>query len=385
MNLERHTLLVTAILLWLLLGVLIPQSSSAQEVRCASGAVDPRGRATLRHHLGQAHNQRAPQDFTEAFSLTKPWVLSIAAGEIVKAKIPKTKDTFVPKSEGSAIIWGSERYIVTNAHVIKGYSELRARTHHRRVIRLRLVGVYKELDIALLETQTPEALADLPSACYRTALPPIGSWVAAVGHPYSMPYSLSTGVISAHHRGARLSEWARYFPGFIQTNITLNPGNSGGPLIDQEGFMVGMNTAIREGAVGMSLALPISRIKPVIEQLRQSGEFKRSYVGLNLSKVSYNRAKRAGYMTPVGVRVKRVAEGGPADIAGIKRNDIILKVNGREFHDPGALSWYMVSALPEIPITIELVRTLPTKRKGLAMIVPKQSAKRDKVKYSVGK
>jgi S1-C subfamily serine protease len=133
---------------------------------------------------------------------------------------------------------------------------LRAKTFERQIIELEVVGIYRPLDIALLKPQDPDALKRSRVACYSTASLRPGKWVAAVGHPYSMPYSLSTGAISALERGEILSEWTRSFPGFIQSDLTLNPGNSGGPLIDQRGVMLGLNTAIHGSGVGMFFVLP---------------------------------------------------------------------------------------------------------------------------------
>lgn len=344
--------------------------SYAQEVRCSSPTEDAADRSWIYAPLN-------PHDFTGAFHQARPWVLSVAAGEVNLVEKPNkaAKKTFSAKSEGSAILWGDQKYILTNAHVIKNFPELRARTYHQRVLRLDVVAIYEPLDIAVLKTRTPHALDDLPSACYYEVLPPIGSWVAAVGHPYSMPYSLSTGVVSAHNRGELLSEWAHYYPGFIQTNITLNPGNSGGPLIDQRGVMVGMNTAVRQGAVGMSLSLPLSRIIPVMNQLTHHRAFKRSFVGLTLSHVSYQRSKAAGLDRPRGVRVKRIKEGGPATLAGLKRNDLILKVNGKPFDHPSELSWYLISSIPNVPLYIEYLRVESEVSRGFTMITPRSSSR----------
>lgn len=316
-----------------------------------------------------------PFDFTSAFQATRPWVISIAAGIIKdKIKFDKTvKSIFEPKSEGSGVLWGKSRYIVTNAHVIQNHKEIRAKTYQKQVLRLEVLGIYKELDLAILKTSTPNALINLPSACYTETLPPVGTWVAAIGHPYSMTYSLSTGVVSAHHRGQTLREWARYFPGFLQTNITLNPGNSGGPLVDQRGVMIGLNTAIRQGAIGMSFTLPMSRIIPVVSQLSQTGQFKRSYLGLKLSTVSYLRGKKAGFSSPIGVRVKSVTAHGPAARAGLQKNDIIMAINGQVFNHPSSLSWRLISAIPEVPVTVEVVRSGATIHHYLTTLIPKSA------------
>lgn len=299
-----------------------------------------------------------PRDMSLAFERAKHWVLSVGSGEQVTRprKRGGTKQVFKNNQSGSGVIWGDERWILTNAHILDGGPVLRAKTFERQIVKLEVVGVYRPLDIALLKPQDPEALKGLKSACYATATPRPGMWVAAVGHPYSMPYSLSTGAVSALERGELLPEWARSFPGFIQSDLTLNPGNSGGPLIDERGVMLGLNTAIHGSGVGMSFALPLSRLLPVIEQIKRTGEFKRSYVGLKLSKMSYRRGERASLPPRSGVRVRRVTDGGPAQLAGLRNDDIILSINGKPTHHHHTLSWQMVATPADTSMILEVLR-----------------------------
>lgn len=323
-----------------------------------------------------------PHDFTEAFKRSKAWVLSIAAGEKYEkvSTDQNSKLSFRPRSEGSGIIWGPNKFIITNAHVIKGHKIIRARTHQRQVLKLELVGMYEGLDLAVLKTSTADAMDKLPSACYTTQLPPIGSWVAAVGHPYSMPFSLSSGVVSAHHRGQNLKEWTRYFPGFIQSSLTLNPGNSGGPLINEYGVMLGLNTATRQNAVGMAFTLPITRIIPVVHQIVMNGVFKRSHLGLNLSEVSFLKAQKAGFESPRGVRVKKVRINGPAFKAGLIKNDIILSVNGESFNEASDLSWRLITSPPMVPLRLEVARYEQNPKRLIINLIPEMQAPKKKPK-----
>ena len=313
-----------------------------------------------------------PHDFTVAFQHSQAWVVSIAAGETYEKvrQDQSIKLSFKPKSEGSGIIWGPNKLIITNAHVVKGHNIIRARTYQRQVLKLELVGMYEGLDLAVLKTSTAHALDKLPSACYTKELPPIGSWVAAVGHPYSMPFSLSSGVVSAQYRGQNLKEWTRYFPGFIQSSLTLNPGNSGGPLINEYGMMLGLNTATRQNAVGMAFTLPISRIIPVVRQIVMNGEFKRSYLGMNLSELSFLKAQKAGFSEPRGVRVKKVRANGPAFKAGLQKNDIILAVNGQAFNQASDLSWRLISSPSLIPLSLKVIRYTHSQTPFLITLIP---------------
>ena len=302
--------------------------------------------------------QKGPHDMSIAFERAKHWVLSVGSGELVTRTRRRggTKLVFKNKQSGSGVIWGEKRWILTNAHILDGGDILRAKTFERQIINLEVVGIYRPLDIALLKPTDPESLREATVACYSTSRLKPGQWVAAVGHPYSMPYSLSTGALSALERGELLPEWAKSFPGFIQSDLTLNPGNSGGPLIDDRGVMLGLNTAIHGSGVGMSFALPFSRILPVINQLKRFGEFKRSYVGLKLSKMSYKRGKRASLPPRTGVRVKRVTDQGPAQASGLRSDDIILSLNGQPTHHHHTLSWQLISTPANSSVVLEVLR-----------------------------
>jgi S1-C subfamily serine protease len=171
-----------------------------------------------------------------------------------------------------------------------------------------------------------------------------------------MPYSLSTGAVSALERGESLPAWKRAFPGFIQSDLTLNPGNSGGPLLDDRGVMLGLNTAIHESGIGMSFALPISRILPIVAQLKERGVFKKSYLGLNLVKMSYKRTHAAALPPRTGVRVRRVTPEGPGAISGLRSRDIILSMNGEPTNDHETLSWQLISTPAGQPVLLDVLR-----------------------------
>lgn len=312
------------------------------------------------HHLGIAEPTRfTPQscrtewksdfrDFRMAAKQVMPSVVSIAAGERVQGK-------FQLKRTGTGVIW-SEGVILTSAHVIQGQKELRARTYERRVVLLKELARDEILDIALLQAVHEDALGQPPAIWKSTQAAEVGMWVAALGHPYDMSYSLSVGAVSALHRGSELPGWKGRFPGFIQTDLTLNPGNSGGPLLNQCGEMIGLNTAILNAAQGLSLSLPLSRLEPVIKKLLEEGRFERSYIGLTLKYVSYKHSEKAALKPRVGVRVKRVVDNGPGYLAELKVNDIILEADGIPFHDETELSWKLISTPAYQPIQLKVIR-----------------------------
>jgi S1-C subfamily serine protease len=289
------------------------------------------------------------RDFSCAFKKVIPSVLRIASGH-------KVGNKFIPSRVGSGIVWGKEHYIVTNAHVVERNAILRARTYERHVIKLTVIGIDKNLDLALLAPINSKDLANIPpiSLAQKEALP--GNWVAAIGHPYQMSYSLSTGAVSALHRNDLLDDWKGTYPGFIQTDLTLNPGNSGGPLVNIYGEMLGLNTAVLGSGQGLSFALPLSRLVPVIKELKRQGIFDRSYVGLQLRNVSYKKAQKSKISVHQAVRVHRVVSNGPAELAGLMKDDLITHVDEKSFANPEELSWYLISSPPEFPILINFIR-----------------------------
>jgi serine protease Do len=288
-----------------------------------------------------------PRDFQFAFKKVSPSIVSIASGY-------RSQSRFKPVNTGTGVLVGYPPYIVTNAHVIQGQKEIRIRTYHRQVIRAQLVGIEPNLDLAVLKVPF-ELLKKLPSIKLATSSSHPGQWVAAIGHPYQMPYSLSTGAISALYR-SDLRQWKGRFPGFIQTDLTLNPGNSGGPLVNRCGEMIGLNTAILDSGQGLSFALPLNRILPVAYTLIQRGYFKKSYIGLKLKNVSYSRAEQVDLDPRMGVRVRKVVEGSPASRAGLKVNDIILSVNHEPINHAGELSWIFISSPVYEPLNLMVIR-----------------------------
>lgn len=356
--------LTTVVILSLLISVMLTSAGEAYE-----GIVCPKITEPLR-----APEWTMKHTFETAFERAREWVVSVGAGEVVKktrAHGFSEKWVFEAKSVGSGIIWGKEGYILTNAHIIKGQPNIRGRTFDGYRFPLEVVGIDERLDVALLRPSEASILK-APSACYWMGKPRPGMWVAAVGHPYGMPYSLTTGAVSAIYRGEYLKEWSGAFPGFIQSDLSLNRGNSGGPLILSNGVMIGMNTAIHGGASGMAFSLPMSRLLPVIEQLKTQGQFKRSYVGMTLAKVSWKRSKMVQLKPKRGVRVRRVVLGGPASLAGLQSNDLILSVNGEETNRHRELSWHLISAKPGEPLLVELLRPSDPPQIMFTLLIPIQ-------------
>lgn len=282
-------------------------------------------------------------DFVQVFARINPSVVGIVAGR-------KRAGRFQAQRTGTGIVWDAQ-HIVTNDHLIAEAEEIRVRTHDGKVTRARLVGNDGPTDLALLAIK-----GRLPPANRGRArdLRP-GQWVAAVGNPYGMEQSITVGVVSAVGR-QNLPPGGPKYGDFVQADLSLNPGNSGGPLVDTEGRVVGLTTAIIGGASGLSFATPIELVETVVERLQSDGRFVRGFAGLFVKAVSWPAASRAGLASPQGARVRGVVAEGPAATAGLAPGDIILRFNGSAVADAGQLPWLIASTRPGSTVALHVAR-----------------------------
>lgn len=226
---------------------------------------------------------------------------------------------------GSGFIVGADGLILTNHHVIEEADEIIVRLADRREFVAELVGSDAETDIAVLRIEAE----GLPTLSYgdSTALR-VGEWVIAIGSPFQFEQSVTAGIVSAK---GRTQAQQQYVP-FIQSDVAINRGNSGGPLIDVRGRVVGINSWILSssgGNIGLSFAIPIETAVSTVEQLLEYGKVSRGYLGVGIQNVDRQRADALGLDRPVGALVNRVEEGSAAARAGIEVGDVILEVDGR--------------------------------------------------------
>jgi serine protease Do len=230
------------------------------------------------------------------------------------------------RGEGSGFIVTNDGYILTNAHVVRGASEVTVRFVDRREYAAKVVGLDIRTDVAVLKIDGK----NLPTVKIGDAskLKP-GQWVVAIGSPFGMQNSVTAGIVSAT---ARTLPDDRYVP-FIQTDVAVNPGNSGGPLFNLNGEVVGINSQIYSqtgGYMGLSFAIPIDVANDVREQLVKSGKVSRGRIGVSIQDVTAQLADSFGLDRPRGALIGSVESGGPADKAGMKAGDIIVGVEGRQ-------------------------------------------------------
>ena len=264
------------------------------------------------------------------------------------------------QSLGSGFIIDEAGYIVTNNHVIADADEIKVTMQDNTQLSAKVVGRDAKTDLALLKVDSPKPLPFVKFGNSDEAR--VGDWVIAIGNPFGLGGSVTAGIISARQRDIN----AGPYDDFIQTDASINRGNSGGPLFNLAGEVIGINTAIYSpsgGSVGIGFAIPSALAKPVLEQLREFGRARRGWLGVNIQTVTEEIADSLGLDKPRGALVARVTEKGPAEQAKIEPGDVILKFDGREVTE--------MRRLPRMVAETPVGKTVPVViwRKGKEMTV----------------
>jgi serine protease Do len=261
-------------------------------------------------------------------------------------------------SLGSGFFISPDGYLVTNNHVITGRNgeevvdKITVTLSDRREYEARVVGRDVLSDMALLKINA----TGLPYVRFGdSAGVRVGDWVVAIGNPFGLGGTVTAGIVSALHRNIGASQYERY----IQTDASINQGNSGGPLFDLDGNVVGINTAIFSptgGNVGLGFAIPAELARPVIEQLRQTGRVRRGYLGVNIQPLTADIAAGLGLPKDRGEIVASVEPNGPAARAGIRQGDVIVKINNQDVTVENTLSYIVANTPIGRSVPIELIR-----------------------------
>ena len=225
---------------------------------------------------------------------------------------------------GSGFIIDAKGIVVTNNHVIQGAEDILVRVDGDKEYKAKVIGADPLSDIAVLEIETKDNFKPVKFGDSDKAR--IGDWVIAIGNPFGLGGTVTSAIISARNRSIGLSR----YEDFIQTDASINQGNSGGPLFDMNGNVIGINTAIlgQSGSIGIGFSIPSNSAKLVIDQLIEFGETKRGWLGVRIQDVSQEIADLEKLDKPRGALVASVAKNSPSDKAGIKAGDIILEFNG---------------------------------------------------------
>lgn len=247
----------------------------------------------------------------------------------------------VPQGTGSGFVWDTQGHVVTNFHVIREASGARVTLADQTSYRAELVGAFPDRDIAVLRIDAPAAKLK-PVAIGTSRDLVVGQKVYAIGNPFGLDQTLTTGIVSALDREIE-SVTRRTIKGAIQTDAAINPGNSGGALIDMKGRVVGINTAIYSrsgGSVGIGFAIPAAMVRLVVDSAKAGATtVKRPWLGARLQALTADVADGLGLDRPAGSVVASVVDKGPADLAGLRRSDVILSVDGVTVDDPEAFGY----------------------------------------------
>jgi serine protease Do len=270
--------------------------------------------------------------------------------------VPQPRGSQPPaRGEGSGFIIAPDGYILTNAHVVADASEVTVRTTDRREFAAKVIGVDRRTDVAVIKidaTGLPTVRLGDPQK-----LRP-GEWVVAIGSPFGFENSVTAGIVSATSRSINEGPETNLTP-FIQTDAAVNPGNSGGPLFNMAGEVVGINSQIYSrtgGFMGISFAIPIDVAVGVKDQLIKTGRVQRGRIGVVIQDVNQQLADSFGLDRPRGALVSQVEAGAPGAKAGIKAGDVILSVNGRSIERSGELPALIAAQKPGATVELEVWR-----------------------------
>ncbi len=292
----------------------------------------------------------APFDFTRAANKTMPAVVHIKASESKKAAQQRNQreqqsnpfsfffgQDFNGGFEnygqqragtGSGVIFSTDGYIITNNHVVEFADEYVVTLYDNREFKARLVGRDEQTDLAVIKIDAKDLTAIEPGNSDDAQ---VGEWVLAVGNPFDLTSTVTAGIISAKGRDIDIIKGQGAIESFIQTDAAVNPGNSGGALVDLDGKLIGINSAIatQTGSfAGYAFAIPSKFAVKVANDLIQYGEFKRAYLGVDIFDLDSEAAKQLGVGFSQGVVIEKIYDKGSAQYAGLRPNDIIVSVEG---------------------------------------------------------
>jgi serine protease Do len=251
---------------------------------------------------------------------------------------------------GSGFIIESNGLILTNAHVVEGATTIYVTLTDKREFKAKLLGMDKRTDVAVVKIEARD-LPRLPLG--DSSKVRVGEWVLAIGSPFGLENTVTAGIVSAKSR-----DTGDYLP-FIQTDVAVNPGNSGGPLLNTAGQVIGINSQIFSrsgGYMGISFAIPIDEAMRVADQLRTNGKMTRGRIGVALGEMTKEVAESLGLGKPRGAYVRNVEPNGPAAAGGIEAGDVILTFNGREINKSTDLPRVVGEAKPGTSATVQVWR-----------------------------
>lgn len=283
------------------------------------------------------------------------------------------------RSLGSGFVISKDGYILTNAHVVESANEITVRLTDKREFNAEVIGADRKTDIALLKIEADNLPVVTQGNPDRLK---VGEWVIAIGAPFGFENTVTAGIVSA--KGRSLAQ-ENYVP-FIQTDVAINPGNSGGPLFNMQGEVVGINSQIYSrtgGFMGLSFAIPIDVAAEIASQLKTYGKISRGKIGVVIQEMTDELAESFGLDKSRGALVVSVEKNGPADKAGIKVRDVILKFDGKDIEASSDLPRIVGNTKPGSKVSIEVWRNGSVQK--LAASVGEMPAENDTSRYKQSK
>jgi serine protease Do len=257
---------------------------------------------------------------------------------------------------GSGVIVSPDGYIVTNNHVVQDADNITITMNDKRVFKASLIGSDPSTDLALIKIEE----TNLPFLAYGNSDDvKIGQWVLAVGNPFNLTSTVTAGIVSAKARDINILGSQGAIESFIQTDAAVNPGNSGGALVNTKGELIGINAAIASGTgsyVGYSFAIPVNIVKKVVEDYMKYGKIQRAYLGIYYHEVDDQFAKDKGLKDIQGIYVEDLVEGGAASVSGIKKADVIIKIEGSPVNSKSEMLEVIGQHNPGDKISLTVIR-----------------------------
>jgi S1-C subfamily serine protease len=352
----------TSLLPWLLLGALLAGAAFLLAPRLVNGRTDAAA-AVPRAITPRGPLEPDERALIELFRKASPSVVHITS-------LGAQRDMFstnvqqVPRGTGTGFIWDERGHIVTNFHVIQGASGARVTLADQSNWEAELVGVFPDRDLAVLRIQAPKE--KLPPIALGTSRElQVGQRVVAIGNPFGLDQSLTTGIVSALNREIE-SFNDRTIRGVIQTDAAINPGNSGGPLLDSAGRLVGVNTQIASpsgASAGIGFAIPADEVNRIVPRLIRDGRFVRPTLGISAGTAELQQALKL----PKGVAVVQIGNNSPAMRAGLQPFRRITQIDGENVSDIDGLLTLLERKQPGDTVTLTLWRAGQTRKQAVVL------------------
>ena len=257
----------------------------------------------------------------------------------------------VRQGAGSGFVIDPRGYILTNNHVVEGAFNIRVRFDDGRTLEAEVLGTDPLTDIALIKLKSPPANLPFVKLGDSDGMR-VGDWVVAIGNPFGLASSVSTGILSAKAREIGATQ----YDDFLQTDAAINPGNSGGPLFNLRGEVIGINTAIVSGGAGIGFAVPSNLAKALIPQLEKNGKVTRGYIGVKLQNLTPELAKALSVSQSSGALINEVTKNSPGDKAGLKADDVVVSLDGKKVESSSALSRTVALRPPGATVSLGVIR-----------------------------